>query len=40
VQIFLSDPLLPAPTTKDAPIERTGSTYKVDRFEDVRRAGD
>jgi hypothetical protein len=39
-QIIASDPLLPAPTTKGAPIQRTGSTYKVDRFEDMRKAGD
>jgi hypothetical protein len=37
--VIASDPLLPAPTTKDAPIQRTGSTYKVDRFEDLRKAG-
>ncbi|MEP6672676.1 MAG: M23 family metallopeptidase [Chthoniobacter sp.] len=34
---ILSDPLLPAPTTKDVtPIRRAGSGYKVDRFEDLR----
>ena len=38
-ETIASDPLLPVPTTKAAPIQRTGSTYTVDRFGDLRKDG-